>query len=164
MIIRQAGIADAEAMSRILNEIIETRKYSAFDTPFTVEQEMEFIANFPKRGILHVAEEEDRSVWGFQTVEPFANYTHAFDHVGVIGTFVDLSRRRCGIGKRLAKATFRVAGEKGYEKFFAFVREDNPNALSFYGSLGFEVIGKARKQVRINGEYSDEFFMERLLE
>jgi GNAT superfamily N-acetyltransferase len=52
-------------------------------------------------------------------VSPFGSFTNAFDHVGVIGTYVDLERRREGIAARLFAATFEAARAKGYEKFFS---------------------------------------------
>lgn len=100
---------------------------------------------------------------GFQDVSPFADYTRAFDHVGVIGTFVDLSLRRRGIARRLFQATFEAARLKGYEKFFTFIRADNPAALSAYRRQGFEIIGTARRQARLNQGYVDEILVEMFL-
>ena len=162
--VRDATPLDAEAIASILNPIIEARIYTALDTPFTVEQERAFIERFPARGVFHVAiDTSDRRVVGFQNVEPFATYTHAFDHVGVIGTYVDLGRRRQGIASRLFERTFAAARVKGYEKLFAFVRADNPPALATYIRQGFVVIGTAQKHARINGQYIDEVMIERAL-
>jgi hypothetical protein len=38
-----------------LNPIIEIGVYTAFDTPLTVDAELEYILNFPQRGVFHVA-------------------------------------------------------------------------------------------------------------
>jgi len=101
--VREARPDDAESIVRILNAIIEAGTFTVLDTPFTVEAERHFIESFPPRGIFHVAEDRaDGRLLGFQDVSPFADYTHAFDHVGVIGTFVDLERRRQGIAARLS--------------------------------------------------------------
>lgn len=162
--IRDAQPDDAEAILRVFNPIIEAGLYTAFDTPFTVEAERDFIVDFPKRGVFHVAVRADGGrVVGFQNVEPFANYTRAFDHVGVIGTFVDLGCRRMGVGSKLFAATFAAALSKGYEKLFAFVRGDNPVALATYLKHGFQVVGTARRHVRINGQYIDEILIEKFL-
>lgn len=119
ILIREVQLSDAEAIVRILNPIIKAGKYTVLDTPFTVEDERNFIANFSKRGVFHVAERtDDRAVVGFQSMEPFGTYTHAFDHVGVMGTYVSLPLRRKGIGTRLAQSTFEVAKKKGFEKIF----------------------------------------------
>ena len=100
---------------------------------------------------------------GLQTVSPFADFTHAFDHVGVIGTFVDLSRRRQGIARRLFGATFDAASRKGYEKFFSYVRADNEAALHTYLSRGFRIAGTAERQAKIDGRYIDEIVIEKQL-
>jgi L-amino acid N-acyltransferase YncA len=135
--IRETRPDDAEAIVRVLNPII-AQAYTAFDTPFTPESEREYIRNFPARGVFLLALEQTAGqVVGFQSMEPFASYTHAFDHVGVLGTYVDLGCRRQGIATQLFQATFGAALRKGYEKIFTFVRADNPAALQTYLRQGF---------------------------
>lgn len=164
LLIRPAQPEDAAAIVGIFNPIIESGKYTVFDTPFTVEAEREYIASFPARGIFHVAvRQDDQNIVGFQSMEPFANYTHAFDHVGVIGTYVDLVERRQGIAGRLFAATFEAAKQKGYEKIFTFIRADNPAALATYQRQGFQIVGTARQQARVNGSYVDEIMVEKFL-
>ncbi len=163
-VIREVRPDDAEAVISILNPIIESAMYSALDTKYTVEAEVEFIRNFPPRGVFHIAEDpREHKAVGFQTLEPFADYTQAFDHVGVIATFTDLGWRRRGIGRRLSEVTFESGRGKGYEKIFTFVRADNPEALQFYLKLGFHVIGTAQKHTRIGGNYMDEIIIEKFL-
>jgi L-amino acid N-acyltransferase YncA len=162
--IRDVRVEDAESIASILNSIIEARIYTAFDTPVTVEQEREFISRFPARGIFHVAvEDASARIVGFQDVEPFAAFTHAFDHVGVIGTYVALDRQRQGIGGLLFAATFEVARRKGYEKLFSYVRADNDAGLKAYRKQGFREIGTAERHALIDGRYIDEILIERFL-
>ena len=162
--VREARPDDAAEIVRILNPIIEAGTFTALDTPFTVQAERAFIESFPPRGIFHVAEDRtDGRLLGFQDVSPFADYTHAFDHVGVIGTFVELERRRQGIARLLFRATFEGARQRGYEKFFTFIRADNPAALAAYRHHGFEVIGTARRQARTKHGYVDEVLVEAFL-
>ena len=164
VMVRDAQPDDAEAIVGILNPIIQAGAYTVFDTPLTVEAEREYILGFPRRGVFHVAfRRQDKKVVGFQNMEPFATYTHAFDHVGIIATYVDLSRRRQGIGRRLFAATFEAAKEKGYEKIFTYVRADNPAALACYLDQGFQVVGTAERQAKVNGKYVDEVIIERFL-
>jgi len=162
--VRDVRPDDAAAIVAILNPIIAAGAYSAFDTPFTVEAERSYIENLPPRAIFHVAVlGEEQRIVGFQSMEPFASYTHTFDHVGVPGTFVDLAYRRRGIAARLFAATFEAARRKGYQKLFTYVRADNPVALATYLSQGFGIVGRARRQVRIRGQYVDEIVIERML-
>ncbi len=162
--IREARPDDAEAVVGILNPVIETGKHTVLDGPFSVEEERRFIAGFPPRGIFHLAENRsDGRVVGLQTMEPFATYTHAFDHLGVIATYVDLGCRRQGIGKRLFEATFEAARQKGYEKIFTYVRGDNPAALTAYLKCGFWIVGTAQKHAKCGGRYVDEIIIEKFL-
>lgn len=162
--IREARPDDAEAIVRILNPIIAAGVYTAFDTPFTSDSEREYIRNLPTRGVFLLAvRPTDNQVVGFQSMEPFASYTHAFDHVGVLGTYVDLHCRRQGIATQLFQATFLMAVRKGYEKIFTFVRADNPAALQTYLRQGFRTVGTAHRQARVGGQYVDEIIIEKLL-
>ena len=163
LMIRQVHPDDAEAIVSILNPIIEAGVYTVLDTPLTVEYERDYITNFPPRGFFHVAEDQNQRIVGFESGEPYATYTHAFDHVAVIGTFVDLKERRRGVGTRLFEATLEAASDKGYEKVFTFVRADNAESLAFYLKLGFRVVGRAERQARLNGKYIDEILIERFL-
>lgn len=164
LLIRPAQPEDAAAIVTIFNPIIETGKYTVFDSQFTVETERDYITNFPARGIFHVAvRQEDNKIVGFQSLEPLATYTHAFDHVGTIGTYVDLAERQQGIAGHLFAATFEAARQKGYEKLFTFIRADNPAALATYQRQGFQIIGTAHRQAKINGTYIDELMVEKFL-
>lgn len=163
-VVREVRPDDAEAIICILNANIEARVYTAFDTPFTLEGERNYISNFPERGVFNVAiRRRDQQVVGFQSIEPFATYTHAFDHVGVLGTYVDLACRRQGISRSLFQVTFDAARRKGYEKIFTFVRADNVGALATYLEQDFHIVGTAQRQAKVNGRYVDEIIIERFL-
>lgn len=162
--VRDVRIEDAAGIAAILNPIIAARCYTALDTPVTIEQEREFIRTFPARGIFLVAiDTHSNRIVGFQDVSPFGDFTRAFDHVGVIGTYVDLDRRRQGTASRLFAATFEAARQKGYEKFFTYVRADNEAGLQTYLRQGFRIVGTAERHCRVDGRYIDETVIERTL-
>lgn len=164
LIIRKVCQEDSQGIINILNPIIEDGLFTILDTTFSVAEEELFIQNFPERGVFSVAlDSKSLRLVGFQNVEPFATYTAAFDHVGIIGTYIDSSYRRKGIASRLFESTFEVAKTQGYEKLFAYVRGDNENALAVYLKQGFEVIGIAKKHAKIRGNYIDETLIEKLL-
>jgi L-amino acid N-acyltransferase YncA len=162
--IRDARVGDAEEILAILNPIIAARCYTAMDTEFTTDVERDFIRTFPARGIFLAAVDAGLNrIVGFQNVSPFADFTRAFDHVGVIGTYVDLELRRQGIATKLFAATYEAARRKGYEKFFSYVRAENDAALQTYLRQGFRIVGKAERQAKIDGRYIDEIVIEKLL-
>jgi L-amino acid N-acyltransferase YncA len=165
LVIRDATLADAEAIVGILNPIISARIYTVLDARLTVAAERDFIARFPARGVWKIAvRPDDGRALGFQVLEPFAGYTSAFDHVATLGTFVDLEQRRRGVARALFAATLEAARQKGYTKIFTFVRADNPAALATYLAQGFDILGTARKHARIDGTCIDEVMIERHLD
>ena len=164
LIVRAVNPDDAAGIVAIFNPIIESRLFTLFDTPFTVDEERSYIAGLSLRDVFHVAiRAGDSAVVGFQSMSPFATYTHAFDHVGVMGTYVDLGSRRQGVATRLFPATFDAAREKGYEKIFTYIRADNPVALATYEKHGFRIVGRADRHAKLHGRYVDVIVVERLL-
>jgi L-amino acid N-acyltransferase YncA len=164
VLVREVVPEDAEGIVAVLNPIIEAGRYTVLDAPLTVEGERDFIVNFPARGVFHVAERPgDGRILGFQSLEPFATYSHMLDHVATMGTYVDLALRRRGIGSRLCEVTFEAAAGKGFGKILTYIRAANAGALAFYLRLGFRIVGVARQQVKCDGKYEDEIIVERLL-
>ncbi|MDC5856408.1 GNAT family N-acetyltransferase [Vibrio europaeus] len=164
VVVRQVIVEDAQGIADVLNPIIIEGLYTVLDTTFSVDEEKESITQFPDKGVFSVAvNTENSEIVGFQNVEPFAAYTKAFDHVGVIGTFVAGSSQGQGVSKKLFESTFEVAKRKGYEKLFAYVRSDNERALTVYLKQGFEVVGRAKKHAKVAGVYIDEILIEKFL-
>ena len=164
LIIREVAVEDAQGIIDVLNPIIIEARYTILDQTFTVDEETAFIESFPERGVFSVAVNETTSqLLGFQNVEPFATYTKAFDHVGIIGTYVDANSRGQGVAKQLFDYTFKAAKAKGYEKLFAYVRADNERALAVYIKQGFEIAGTAKKHGKIGDQYFDEILIEKFL-
>ena len=162
--IREVAVEDAQGIIDVLNPIIIEARYTILDQTFTVDEEKAFIESFPERGVFSVAVKETTSqLLGFQNVEPFATYTKAFDHVGIIGTYVDANSRGQGVAKQLFDYTFKAAKAKGYEKLFAYVRADNERALAVYLKQGFEIVGTAKKHGKIGDQYFDETLIEKFL-
>ena len=157
--IRRATPEDAAAISAIWDVVCAEGIHTAVSQPFTPEQERDYIAGLSEREGVFVAESEGRIV-GFQTLDRWADYTDTFDHVCVLGTFVLPELRGKGIGRQLAAHTFDFARAHGYEKSVVYVRGSNGGAQAFYRSLGFRPKGVLERQVKINGVYDDEVFME----
>jgi ribosomal protein S18 acetylase RimI-like enzyme len=85
------------------------------------------------------------------------------DHVGIVGTFILPEWRNKRIGKQLAEYTFNFARNNDYEKIVIYVRANNSGAIAFYKELGFIQKGILSRQVKIDGQYEDELFLELFL-
>jgi len=162
--VRPVTEADAASIVELLNPIIQSGTYTVMDESFSVTDQLDFIRNFPPRGIYHIAMgNESQKILGIQDVLPIPT-SDVFKHVGEISTFVSLNSQRQGIGQSLCAATFNAAKEKGFLKLRATVRGDNPQALSFYQSQGFDIIGTAKKHAYLQGRYIDEVLLEKFIE
>ncbi|KWU01454.1 GNAT family N-acetyltransferase [Vibrio toranzoniae] len=162
--VREVTVDDARGIIDVLNPIIIEARYTILDQTFSIDEERVFIESFPERGVFCVAvNEQNTQVLGFQNVEPFASYTKAFDHVGIIGTYVDANCRGQGVANQLFEYTIEAAKTKGYEKLFAYVRADNKRALTVYIKQGFEIVGTAKKHAKIGDQYFDEILIEKFL-
>lgn len=163
--VRPAKVEDAEQILAILNPVIAEGSYSVFDKQLTVEAEREYIAKpSARRTFLVAIDQATDGIVGFQVLDQFeAGYTGAFDHVGVMGTYVAESYRRKGVASVLFAASFIAAREAGFEKIATYVRSDNPVALATYQAHGFSIVGTAKQHAKLNGNYIDEVLIERML-
>ena len=165
LIIRRASEKDAPEIVELLNPIIQADKYTIMDEQLSVDDQLEFIRGFPKRGVLNVAVcNESQKILGLQDVVPKHPGSKVFDHVGEISTFVSLTSHRSGIGQSLSQVTFQQAKDLGFLKICATVRADNRQAVSFYVSQGFGIIGTALRHAFVRGKHVDEILMERLFD
>jgi putative acetyltransferase len=160
--IRRATAGDARQVAHVMNSVIAEGKYTVFDTPFSEEQEREFIASLGKRSALFVAE-IGGEIAGVQAIDLLAGYADSVRHVATMGTWLLSAMRGHGIGRLLAEESFRFARSNGYSKIVIQVLAGNDRALRFYRSLGFRDIGIARQHVNLGGTFHDEVYLETLL-
>ncbi len=162
--VRIADADDAAGIARILNAVIADGRFSLLDTPFTETAERVYIQGLGPRGFIHVAELAGAGIVGFQTIEPWTSFvTHELDHVATMGTWVDRDRRRAGVGRALWAASLARARANGFEKILTDVRADNPGSIDFHRSLGFTIVGIAKRHARVERRYVDVVFVERQL-
>jgi GNAT superfamily N-acetyltransferase len=159
VVIRRATVNDAQSVAGLINAIIDEGQLTSLYPALTAEQEEAFIAGLGPRSAMYLAR-ADNALLGTCTVEPFAPYTRAMDHVGVVGTFVSGSVRRHGIGRQLFEKTLAFARQQGYEKLIVYVRAGNAGAQAFYRTCGFIPKMVLERQVKIEGRYDDEVWME----
>ena len=171
-VVRKAIPDDAEAVVSVLNAVILEEEHTALNRPFTVEEERAFIREEERafieglcdRSALFVAE-MDGGIAGIQSIEPDASarYTDSMQHLATVGTWVRAGFRGRRIGRLLAEASFAFAQAQDYKKIAIQVLADNQRALRFYGGLGFERIGVAKRHVRLKGRFRDVLYLEKFL-
>jgi ribosomal protein S18 acetylase RimI-like enzyme len=160
MVIRQATVNDAKHVADVMNSVIAEGKYTAFDRPFSEEEERDFISSLSTRSALHIAE-IDGNIVGVQSIDLFSTFADSVSHVATMGTWLRSAFRGRGIGRCLAEESFSFARNQGYRKVVIQVLADNDQALSFYRSLGFRDIGLAKEHVRLANKFHDEIYLEK---
>ena len=135
IVVRRAGEMDARGMAALLNAIIRQGGTTAFTENVTRDTLLSWFAKAPEHSVWHVAEDENGSLLGFQSIEPKTGLPReACD----IATFVEVGRTGLGIGSRLFETTANAARNMGYRWINATIRADNQSGLTYYQSRGFE--------------------------
>jgi ribosomal protein S18 acetylase RimI-like enzyme len=161
--IRRATVEDAAAIATVLNGVIAEGNLTAFDQPFSVEQERQFITALGVTSALHVAEEKG-TILGVQSVDRLSHWAASMSHVATMGTWLTPEARGRGIGRMLFTESVAFARASSYTKIVIQVLAINSRALGFYRRLGFTDIGVAKRHVRLAGALHDEIYLELLLE
>jgi len=161
--IRKATPDDAKAVADVLNSVIHERQYTVFTRPFTEGEERSFISSLGERSAIFVAEVNHQIV-GIQVIDLLVTYTDSMKHIATMGTWILPDFRGRKIGCLLAQESFQFAQCKGYEKVVIQVLASNEPALRFYSHLGFEAIGIAKKQVKLDSQFYDAVYLEKFLE
>lgn len=80
-------------------------------------------------------------------------------HVSSLGITILKSHWGQGIGYALMKEQERYAKENGITKINLEVRTDNQAAINLYKKCGYEIEGTNKRNMFIDGEYVDTFYM-----
>jgi dephospho-CoA kinase len=161
-IIRRAMLADCEGTAAVLNSIVREGGRTITGRTFAPAQERAFFRSMPKRSFLNIVL-LGKVVVGFQSVEPYATFTHTMDHVASLGTHILAAVRGRGLGHALSSCTWAEARATGFSKLVIAVREDNPQAQAFYTGLHFQPCGRLTRQAFVDGRYVDELLYELFL-
>jgi|LakMenEpi03Aug12_release.lakeMendotaPanAssembly.Ray.scaffolds.fasta_scaffold733644_1 RimJ/RimL family protein N-acetyltransferase len=85
-------------------------------------------------------------------------------HLGRFGMMIRKEYWGQGIGKKLLSLVEPHAVKIGITKIEAEVRCANERAVVLYKNFGYEIEGRRRHAVKIDGEWGDEFFIAKFLD
>ncbi len=132
--VRPVTANDAAELADLLNAVIAAGGTTALQEPFTPEALDAAYLTGPNVHCCFVAEEEDGTLLGFQTL---GRYPGLPENVGDIATFARIGGTQRGIGSALFAATTERATELGLNVINATIRGDNSGGLAFYAKQGF---------------------------
>lgn len=161
MKLRNASVADAEALRTIYNrEVLETT--NTFDLePRTLSQQQEWIRE--REGALGVIVAElDGKVAGFASLSPYrprAAYRTSVEN----SVYVAASARGAGVGRALMDELIDGATQRGFHTIVARIAGGHEASIGLHQSCGFRVVGTERQVGRKFGKWLDVVVMQRML-
>lgn len=163
--IRDASINDVDDIWEIFNMVVDEGTYlPVFSQVANVADKRSWFYDLITNGdfcIVAVMKHASggETVLGQVTVETSTEWDGT-EHVGILGILVHPSYRNMGVGRALMEAALEEAVVKGKKKITLSVFHTNPRAIKLYESLGFEIVGRRKRQFNVNDTYVDEVLME----
>jgi RimJ/RimL family protein N-acetyltransferase len=166
MIIREASVEDAESLLHLMHRLDRESKFMLIEPDerkTTLEEQRSIIESFASSDskAMLVACEQGSGV-GF--VLGIGNAMKRNRHSMYCVTGVRESAAGRGIGTRLMTELETWALQHGYIRMELTVMCYNERARRLYLSRGFEIEGRKRCALMVDGEYVDEYYMAKLLE
>jgi len=86
-------------------------------------------------------------------------------HIATIfGVYVKKEYRNQSIGKKLIESVLNIIQEnKNVSKIKLTVSPEQIAAVKLYEKYGFAVVGRLKKELKVDGKFYDELIMEKLL-
>jgi L-amino acid N-acyltransferase YncA len=138
--LRQATLADAEAIAAIYAPIVQNTCISFETEPPTPDQMRSRIAKSLERHCWLVSEDEHERVSGYVYASQFRDRA-AYRWSVETTAYVREDCRGSGIGKRLYMALLPRLLELGYYPVFAGIALPNPASVAVHEAVGFKPVG-----------------------
>ena len=144
----------------VLDAVARERRFLAFLEAPSAAQLRRFVLNNLRNDVPQFVAVADAEVLGWCDVVPKTHVT--LRHVGALGMGVAAQHRARGIGKALLRATIEGASARGISRIELLVRADNEPAIALYRRFGFELEGRLRNYLIVDGTSHDVLAMARL--
>ena len=165
MLVREAMPTDSArvvALLRTMHSETTFMLYEPGEFPTTEEQMARRIEETSRAdsGVMFICETDGQVIGAVFGIRGVARRTRHSLYV-VIGVLQAWIGR--GVGRALLRALEDWALSRGLHRLELTVAVDNPRAIALYEKFGFEREGVKRHSRKIEGRYSDELYMSKLL-
>ena len=143
----------------VLDGVARERCWLAFLEAPPLSRVRSFVHNGLRNGMGQFVAVDGGRVVGWCDVNPKTHET--LRHSGVLGMGVAASHRRRGVGSALLGTTLEAAAAKGLWRIELVVRADNAAAIALYERHGFELEGRLRDYLVVDGRAHDALQMAR---
>jgi ribosomal protein S18 acetylase RimI-like enzyme len=144
----------------VLDGVARERRYLVFLEAPPAAEVRRFVLGNLRKGVSQFVAVEDGQVVGWCDVVPKTRA--AVRHSGILGMGIAAPHRSRGIGKALLQATIEAAAARGISRIELLVRADNEPAIALYQRFGFELEGRLRNYLIVDGASHDVLAMARL--
>jgi RimJ/RimL family protein N-acetyltransferase len=140
-----------------LDVVCRERAYLAFLEAPPIEATREFVRDNIAKGHPQLVAVDEGNVVGWCDITPMQRPT--MRHCGVLGIALVRAWRGRGLGERLIRQTLDAARAFGFPRVELTVRHDNTRAQALYRNGGFEVEGRKRRAILVDGVFYDSVVM-----
>ena len=159
-LIRRARPGDAAALLAHVNEVAAEGVFLQTErVEKSVAEEEEWISGFDGVSKLLIVAVVDNTLVGGADIRRGPQVKNA--HVAELGIALGKSVRGQGLGRAMMEAMLDWGRSAGIRKLFLGVFSTNERAIALYGALGFEVEGRLKGQVILDGLPADLLLMSR---
>ncbi len=151
-----------EGCHAALDVVAREHKYLVWLEAPPLEATREFITGSIANRHPHFVALDGERVVGWCDITP--RERPATRHGGVLGMGLLPEWRGRGLGRRLMERTLEAARAFPLTRVELLVRADNEPAIALYHKVGFELEGRRRRVLRIDGLYYDDITMALLLD
>jgi ribosomal protein S18 acetylase RimI-like enzyme len=143
----------------VLDGVARERRWLALLEAPPLPRVRRFVLNGLRNGMAQFVAVDDGRVVGWCDINPKTHET--LRHSGVLGMGVAATHRGRGVGSALLRATLQAASARGITRVELVVRADNAAAIALYERHGFELEGRLRDYLFIDGRAFDALQMAR---
>ena len=142
-----------ESFRAALDAVARERAYLSFLEAPPIESVRTFVRTNIARGHPQLVAVEGARVVGWCDVTPQSR--PSMRHCGVLGMGLLPDWRGRGLGERLMRRALEASRAFGFARVELTVRDDNSRAVALYSKLGFQLEGRKRRAVQVDGAYYD---------
>ena len=146
-----------EGFHAALDVVCRERVYLSFLEAPPIKSTREFVRDNIAKGQPQLVALEGGHIVGWCDVT--AMQRPIMRHCGVLGMALLPAWRGLGLGERLMRVALDAARAFGFSRVELTVRNDNTRAQALYRKVGFEVEGRKRRAVLIDGVFHDLLVM-----
>jgi RimJ/RimL family protein N-acetyltransferase len=144
----------------VLDQVARERRWLAFLEAPPLDRVRRFVLGNLRTGASQFVAVDEGRVVGWCDVTRRTHET--LRHSGTLGMGVVASHRGRGIGNSLLATTLEAAFARGYARIELVVRADNAAAIALYQQHAFELEGRLRRYLIVDGQAYDALQMARL--